>query len=94
MSKQSRNENNSICIGWNLMESEKREDESLSAQTDRRAFLEKAGKFAVGVSPAMIVLLSTSMSSSAIAQSTGGGGAQTTGGHVGPQHIATQRIDR
>jgi hypothetical protein len=56
------------------MESEKREDEPLSAQTDRRAFLESAGKFAIGVPPALIVLLSTSMSSPAIAQSTGGGG--------------------
>jgi hypothetical protein len=37
--------------------------------TDRRAFLAKAGKFAVVVPPAMTMLLSTTMSSPAIAQS-------------------------
>jgi hypothetical protein len=36
--------------------------------TDRRAFLAKAGKFAVDVPPAMTMLLSTTMSSPAIAQ--------------------------
>ena len=40
---------------------------------DRRAFLAKAGKFAL-VAPAVTVLLSTSMTSNAIAQSGGGGG--------------------
>lgn len=38
---------------------------------DRRAFLATAGKFAVVVPPAMTVLLSTTMSSNAIAQSAG-----------------------
>jgi hypothetical protein len=38
---------------------------------DRRAFLAKAGKFAL-VAPAVTVLLSTSMTSNAIAQSGGG----------------------
>jgi hypothetical protein len=37
--------------------------------SDRRDFLTKAGKLAIVVPPAMTVLLSTSMSSSAIAQS-------------------------
>ena len=59
--------------------------------TDRRAFLAKAGKFAVVVPPAMTMLLSTTMSSPAIAQSampaptpapaggdTGGGTTTTT----------------
>ena len=36
---------------------------------DRRAFLQNAGKFAVVVPPAMSLLLSTGMSSSAIAAS-------------------------
>jgi hypothetical protein len=52
------------------MNSEK--PERSEAQTDRRAFLASAGKLAVGVPPTLIVLLSTSMSSPAIAQSSGG----------------------
>ena len=38
-------------------------------ESDRRAFLAKAGKIAVVVPPAMTVLLSTSMSSPALAAS-------------------------
>lgn len=38
---------------------------------DRRAFLTNAGRFALIVPPAMTVLMSTSLSSSAIAQSGG-----------------------
>ena len=53
--------------------------EILEAQTDRRAFLATAGKLAVGVPPTLVVLLSTSMSSPAIAQSSGG----TSGGTGG-----------
>ena len=56
------------------MNSEK--PEVSGAQTDRRAFLAAAGKLAVGVPPTLVVLLSTSMSSPAIAQSSGG----STGG--------------
>jgi len=40
-----------------------------SVSTDRRAFLAGAGKVAVIVPPAMTILLSTTMSSSAIAMS-------------------------
>ena len=40
-----------------------------SVDADRRAFLSTAGKFAVVAPPAMTLLLSTTMSSSAIAQS-------------------------
>jgi hypothetical protein len=65
------------CTGGNLVKSKDQENELTSAQKDRRAFLESAGKFAIGVPPALVVLLSTSMSSSAIAQSTGGGGQET-----------------
>jgi hypothetical protein len=61
----------------------KPETELSAAQTDRRAFLATAGKLAVGVPPTLIVLLSTSMSSPAIAQSNGGGmpgGSEESGG--------------
>lgn len=54
------------------MSSAEPETELSAAQTDRRAFLAAAGKLAVGVPPTLIVLLSTSMSSPAIAQSSGG----------------------
>jgi hypothetical protein len=43
------------------------------AGTDRREFLSKYGKAALVAPPAITMLLSTSMSSPAIAQSTGGG---------------------
>lgn len=41
-------------------------------EEDRRAFLKSCGRFALTVPPAMTVLLSTSLSSPAIAHSTGG----------------------
>lgn len=43
-----------------------------AAETDRRAFLKTAGRFAAVTPPAMTLLLSTSMSSPAIAKSGGG----------------------
>ena len=43
----------------------------MTSERDRREFLAAAGKFAIVVPPAMTVLLSTSMSSPAIAQSGG-----------------------
>ena len=46
----------------------------LKGQEDRRRFLQSCGRFAVTVPPAMTILLSTSLSSKAIAKSTGGGG--------------------
>jgi hypothetical protein len=53
---------------------EEREEALMSEERnemeDRRAFLAKAGKYAL-VAPALTVLLSTSMTSSAIAQSAG-----------------------
>jgi hypothetical protein len=51
---------------------------------DRRAFLSTAGKFAVVVPPAMGLLLSTTMSSSAIAAS-GGHGNNGVGNGIDPQ---------
>ena len=50
------------------------EPEFLAATEDRRHFLETCGRFAVTVPPVMTILLSTSLSSEAIAKSTGGGG--------------------
>ncbi|MCJ8159650.1 hypothetical protein [Sphingomonas sp. LaA6.9] len=47
--------------------------EAQSPGDDRRDFLKSCGKFALTVPPAMTVLLSTSLSSPAIAKSTGGG---------------------
>ena len=43
-----------------------------SPNHDRRDFLKSSGRFALTVPPAMTVLLSTSLSSPAIAQSSGG----------------------
>jgi hypothetical protein len=45
----------------------------LSEEDDRRSFLQTCGRFAITVPPAMTILLSTSLSSKAIAKSTGGG---------------------
>ena len=47
---------------------------------DRREFLSKYGKLALVAPPVITVLLSTSMSSPAIAQSTGGGGPKGNNG--------------
>ena len=41
-------------------------------EDDRRVFLKSCGRFALMVPPAMTILLSTSLSSPAIARSTGG----------------------
>ena len=41
-------------------------------EDDRRVFLKSCGRFALTVPPAMTILLSTSLSSPAIARSTGG----------------------
>lgn len=57
------------------MESAKSDNELASVQADRRAFLASAGKFAVGVPPALVVLLSTTMNSPALAQSGGAVGS-------------------
>lgn len=54
-------------------------DSSLTkSEADRRAFLQSAGRFAATVPPAMTVMLSTSLTSEAIAKSTGHGEG---GGH-------------
>ncbi len=47
----------------------------ISADEDRRKFLATAGRFAVVTPPAISVLLSTSLTSSAVAQSGGRGGS-------------------
>lgn len=48
-------------------------------QDDRREFLKNCGRFVATVPPVMTVLLSTSLSSKAIAASTGGGGDRGVG---------------
>jgi hypothetical protein len=48
------------------------------SEADRRAFLQSCGRFAATVPPAMTVMLSTSLTSDAIAKSTGHGEG---GGH-------------
>jgi hypothetical protein len=53
------------------------------ADEDRRKFLATCGKFAVVTPPAMTLLLSTSLHSSAIAGSSGWGGRKTDGGWGG-----------
>jgi hypothetical protein len=52
---------------------------------DRRAFLAKAGKLAAAVPPTMVMLLSTSMNSPAIAQSGGARGNNGVGNGIDPQ---------
>jgi hypothetical protein len=64
---------------------------------DRRKFLAACGKFAVVTPPAVTVLLSTSLTSNAIAHSSGGssgggqngGGGNGNGGGSGRDHGAT-----
>lgn len=46
----------------------------LDAAEDRRRFLQTCGRFAATVPPAITIMLSTSLSSEAIAKSAGGGG--------------------
>lgn len=46
-------------------------EKNSAAETDRRAFLKGAGKYAVAVPPAMTFLLSTTLVSEAVAQSAG-----------------------
>ena len=68
--------------------------ESGRATVDRRAFLSAAGKFAVITPPVMTMLLSTSLTSPAIAASgrgsypgqPGGGAGHGNPGHGGPSH--------
>lgn len=65
-----------------------KEEEVPRAAVDRRAFLTTAGKFALVTPPAMTMLLSTSLSSPAIAASgvgsyTGGGGSGGSGSSGG-----------
>lgn len=55
---------------------------SESAEADRRAFLAACGKFAAVTPPAVALLLSTSLTSSAIAYS-GANGHQNNGHHYG-----------
>lgn len=49
-------------------------------RNDRREFLKKCGKYAVVTPPAITMLLSTSLTSDAIAKSGGGGGGGKGGG--------------
>ncbi len=51
------------------------------ADADRRKFLAACGKFAVVTPPTMTLLLSTSLHSTAIAQSGGRDGGANWGGH-------------
>jgi hypothetical protein len=69
------------------------ETELSTAQKDRRAFLATAGKLAVGVPPTLIVLLSTSMSSPAIAQSSGNETSGNVDGHAPGYFKRRERYD-
>lgn len=53
---------------------------------DRRDFLKSCGRFAITVPPAMTLLLSTSLTSPAIAQSTGTGDGRGGGWDTGNSH--------
>jgi len=56
------------------MEQEKTPSSNDPKGPDRREFLKKCGKFAAVTPPAITMLLSTSLTSDAIAKSGGGGG--------------------
>ena len=53
---------------------------------DRRDFLERCGRFAAVTPPAVTLLLSTVMTSGALAKSGGGGGGRADGGGHGRGH--------
>ena len=55
--------------------------------TDRRDFLAKCGRFAVITPPAVTMLLSTSLTSQAIAKSGGQAGGGGYGGEIGRAHV-------
>jgi hypothetical protein len=60
------------------------EDDSAElGHNDRRSFLAACGKYSLLVPPAMTMLLSTSLTSTAIAKSGGGGGGGGGGGSTG-----------
>jgi len=67
---------------------------------NRRGFLTSSGRFALTVPPAMTVLLSTSLSSPAIARSSGGTFSESSsagsggGGGVGPSEVPTTKSRR
>jgi hypothetical protein len=52
---------------------------SKEANEDRRKFLASCGKFAIVTPPAITILLSTSLNSTAVAHSAGGGGGNGGG---------------
>ncbi|MBB4183945.1 hypothetical protein [Sinorhizobium terangae] len=54
---------------------EKAQREHSPAEEDRRAFLKACGRFAAVTPPAVTMLLSTSLTSNAIAKSGSGGGS-------------------
>ena len=61
-------------------------DDTNTSQSDRRAFLQKCGRFAIITPPAISMLLSTSLTSDAIAKS-GGDSAKGRGrGNRGSSH--------
>lgn len=60
------------------------EEAHISGEEDRRSFLMSCGRFALTVPPAMTVLLSTSLTSPAIAKSGRGGGKGNNGVGNGP----------
>lgn len=66
-----------------------------SPNHDRRDFLKSSGRFALTVPPAMTVLLSTSLSSPAIARSSGGSHGGNHGGYKGKKvKIRGRRLRR
>jgi hypothetical protein len=58
-----------------------------SNQTDRRAFLQKCGRFAIVTPPAISMLLSTSLTSDAIAKSGGGKAKRQCNGKRGKSEV-------
>ena len=65
------------------METGNRNESFARSEDDRRAFLRACGRFAVVTPPAISVLLSTSLNSSAIAASGGGSVSASGGGGAG-----------
>lgn len=69
-----------------MSDENKREDTGKATEQDRRTFLESCGRFAIITPPAVTMLLSTTMTSDAIAHSSRGSQGRSHGKSRGGSH--------
>jgi hypothetical protein len=70
-------------------------DDTNTTQSDRRAFLQKCGRFAIVTPPAISMLLSTSLTSNAIAKSGGDSAKPGKGrGHSHSHRHSGRKLER